>query len=133
MKTKKERLEIVNKVIKKIASLDRQFFLNKKDGQVAEMLLKNGRVYFRDDYTKAEIYAYHYRYFTKFSHGGTMQALILDFSEFIRTGVSKNGKNGYCGLYCTYWGYSDEGMKAIQDYAIELGYLVGTRDVRNKA
>lgn len=58
MKTKRERLEIVNKVIKKIASLDRQFFLNKKDGYVAEMLLKNGRVYFRDDYTKAEIYAY---------------------------------------------------------------------------
>ncbi|MBC1290604.1 hypothetical protein [Listeria booriae] len=125
MTTKQERLEIVNNIIKKIASLDRKFFYSAKNDMTAYMFFKNGRLYFKDDYTKQDIYAYAYKYFGAFSHGGTLQALILDFSKYIRTGKNYNGENGYGGLNCRHWGYSAESMKAIQSYAMELGYLEG--------
>ncbi|MFJ9300025.1 hypothetical protein [Bacillus toyonensis] len=36
---------------------------------------------------------------------------------------NSNGKNGYGGLYCTHWGWSEEGMKKMREYAREIGYL----------
>lgn len=125
---KEQRVEIINKLITKISSVGRRFFFNKKDGSVAYFKLENNRIYFVDDYTKESIYAYGPKYFGNgFSHGGTMQSLVLEFSEFIRTGKCINGKNGYGGLYCPYWGYLASEMFEIRSFAADIGYLkVGT-------
>ena len=130
--TKEQRMETVNKLITKISSVGRRFFFNKKDGFIARFELKNNRVYFVDDYTKECIYAYGPRYFKNgFSHGGTMQSLILELSEFIRTGKCVNGKNGYGGLYCPHWGYSDSEMRYIRSFAVSIGYLKVRMDCDN--
>lgn len=127
--TKEERLLTVNKVIVKISSLSRRFFFNKADGEIAYFKFKNNRLYFVDDYTKDHIYAYQNKYFTHgFSHGGTLQALVLEFSEFIRLGKEVNGKQGYRGLYCEHWGYDKSSQLEIIEYAKEIGYL---REVKN--
>ncbi len=130
MKTKEERLEIVNKLIKFISERGRKFFCSngtvKMDNvkSVAFIKLKNGRIYFVDDYTKREIAVINnYRDWNGFSHGGTLRALILDFAEFIRTGKYSNGNNGYGGLYCRHWGHSEEVQQEIIQYAKEIGYL----------
>ena len=126
--TKEQRMETVNKLITKISSVGRRFFFNKKDGFIAHFELKNNRIYFVDDYTKEKIYAYGPKYFENgFSHGGTMQSLILEFSEFIRTGRCVNGKNGYGGLYCPYWGYLASEMVEIRSFAKDIGYLKGVQ------
>ena len=45
MNTKAERIKIVNDIIKVIALNGRNFFLNKKDNDMAYFLEKNGRLY----------------------------------------------------------------------------------------
>lgn len=88
------------------------------------MKLKNGRIYFVDDYTRKEIAVINNsREWDGFSHGGTMRALVLDFASFIRTGKDSDGKHGYGGLYGTGWGHSAEVQKGIIDYAVKIGYL----------
>jgi hypothetical protein len=123
---KQERVEIVNKILRKIASKSHQDFYYKDADRYAEMKIKNGRIYFTDDYTGKDVYAYSHAYGSKrgkFSHGGTMWGLINDFREFIQTGKYTNGNHGYGGLYCTHWGYEEEDMKDIRAFARELGYL----------
>ena len=89
--TKEQRLQIVNEIIATIAANGRRFFYNKEDGDVAKMIFINNRLYFIDGYTKDKIYAYAHKYFHNgFSQGGTLQALILDFSHFIRFGTYSN-------------------------------------------
>lgn len=125
---KQERLEAINKLLKFISERGRRFFytdsniLTQKPA-VAFMLLKHGRVYFKDHRTFREMLAYEGRLHDGFSHGGTLWALICEFSYFIRTGEPSNGKYGYGGLYGSGWGHSDEIQQEIIDYAIEIGYL----------
>lgn len=122
--TKEQRIEIVNNIIIKIGSVGRRFFYYKRDGKYGQFKIINNRIYYVDEYTKDVLYAYSYKHLEKgFSHGGTLNALVLDFSEFIRTGKYTNGKNGYSGLYCTHWGYSEVDMKDVQKHAKQLGYL----------
>ena len=124
MTEKEKRIEKANKLLKKIASCGRNFFYYGEDKTTAKFILKNNRIYFMDEYTKSEMLAYNYRQLgRKFNQGGTMKALVLDISEWIRTGKYTNGKNGYGGLFCPHWGYPEKDMKDIQDYARELGYL----------
>ncbi len=52
-----------------------------------------------------------------------MWALIRDFTDFIYGDYNSNGNNGYGGLYCTHWGWLDEEMKKMREYAREFGYL----------
>lgn len=120
--TRQERVEIVNKIIRRIASKSRGFFHS--EGRYAEMIIKKERVYFIDDYTCEAVYAYPYPDDRKgFSHGGTIWGLVNDFREFIQTGKYTNGNHGYGGLYCPHWSYPEEDMKDIQEFARELGYL----------
>ena len=58
-----------------------------------------------------------------FTHGGTLQALVLEFSEFIRLGKEVHGKQGYRGLDCEHWGYDKSSQLEIIEYAKEIGYL----------
>ena len=126
--TKEQRIETVNKLITKISSVGRRFFYNENNGFVACFKLKKNRIYFVDDYTRQSIYVYGPKYFENgFSNGGTMQSLILEFSEFIRTGRCVNGKNGYGGLYCPYWGYLQSEMVEIRSFAADIGYLKGVQ------
>lgn len=120
--TKEQRLDIVNKLIKHISENGRHFF--SKKGDVAFMKLKNGRLYFVDDYTKTEIAVINNGCdWRGFSHGGTLRALVLDFATFIRTGKESDGKHGYGGLHGTGWGHSPEVQKNMIDYAVKIGYL----------
>lgn len=129
---KQERLEVVNKLIKFISERGRRFFFTNgtihEDNveSVAFMKLKNGRLYFVDNFTKQEVPVLdNGRDWKGFSHGGTIRALVLDFALFIRTDKYSNGKNGYGGLYCSHWGHSDEIQEEIITYAKEIGYLKG--------
>lgn len=120
---KEERLEVINSLITYISERGRRFF-NRKEYGNDYMLLKNGRVYFHDAYMKKDLYAYHgSKSHEHFSHGGTLWALVCEFSDFIRDGKKANGKWGYGGLYSGGWGHSDEIQQEIIDYAKEIGYL----------
>lgn len=117
-----DRIDIVNQIIKKIASLDRKFFEYK--GKVAYIFNVNKNIFMRSEYngfdidiTKSESIPY------EFTHGGTIWGLTKDFKEFIITGKKSNGENGYGGLYSPHWGYSSESMEDIRQTAIGLGYL----------
>ncbi|WP_337982816.1 hypothetical protein [Lysinibacillus sp. C5.1] len=125
---KKERLEAINNLINFISERGRKFFFCERNRvtanpQTAYMKLKNERVYFVDAYTSEEVYAYSGFTHQGFSHGGTLWSLVCDFSYFIRTGKSANGKHGYGGLNSGDWGHSDEIQQEIINYAKEIGYL----------
>lgn len=124
-KTKEERLQVVNKIIREIASRGRNFFYNQRKDRYAEMVIEKGKVYFIDDYTGERVYAYNtvQNAHRGFSHGGTMWGLINDFREYIVKGEYTNHNNGYGGLYCPHWGYPKEDMEEIQNLAKKLGYL----------
>ena len=121
--TLESRIQIVNEIIKKIASLDRKFFAY--EDRIAYIFNVNKKLYMRSEYnnfdinlsSKKESKPY------EFTHGGTLWGLTKDFKEFILTGIKSNGENGYGGLYCPHWGYTEESMKEIQEFAKDKGYL----------
>ena len=125
--SKESRCELANELIRLIASTARQFFnYEENGGSIGRFELRSGRTYFIDGYLGKSIYAYENRFFRqKFTEGGTMQALILDIAEWIRTGKATNAKNGYGGIYCDHWGYPDEDMKKVREKAIEIGFSKG--------
>lgn len=125
--SKERRCELANELIRLIASTGRQFFnYEENGGSIGRFELRSGRTYFIDGYLGKPIYAYENRFFRqKFTEGGTMQALILDIAEWIRTGKATNAKNGYGGIYCDHWGYPDEDMKKVREKAIEIGFSKG--------
>lgn len=131
---KEKRCEQANELINVIANSGRKFFnYEENGGSIGCFELRNGRTYFIDGYMGKSIYAYENRFFRqKFSEGGTMQALVLDIAEWIRTGEPTNAKNGYGGVYCDYWGYSDEAMKEIREKAIEIGFSESLKDDLNR-
>lgn len=122
---KNERVEIINKLIKFISERGRRFFYSGSNDRISSMILKRNRVYIVDHRTGEDVYAYEGFSHKGFSHGGTLWALVCDFSFFIRTGESANGKHGYGGLYSGGWGHSDEIQQEIINYAKEIGYLKG--------
>lgn len=125
--SKESRCELANELIQLIASTGRQFFNHEEiAGRIGRFELRKGRTYFIDGYLGKPIYAYENRFFRqKFTEGGTMQALVMDIAEWIRTGKATNAKNGYGGVYCDHWGYSDEDMKKVREKSIEIGFSKG--------
>ncbi|MGM0215441.1 hypothetical protein [Enterococcus sp. AZ109] len=121
---REQRCKQANELIQLIASTGWKFFNYEGNGGfIGYFEIKKGRTYFIDGYTKKAIYAYTNKFFHyKFTQGGTMQALILDIAEFIRTGEATNAKNGYGGIYCDHWGYPAEAMSKIQKKAKEIGF-----------
>ncbi|MGX7133110.1 hypothetical protein [Enterococcus songbeiensis] len=124
---KVERYKLANELIILIATSGRKFFNHEEHGgSISAFTIRKGRLYFIDGYTYKRIYAYGDRFFRrKFTEGGTMQALILDMAEWIRTGKPTNAKNGYGGVYCDYWGYPPSDMAKIQRKAQEIGFSLG--------
>lgn len=126
--TKQQRVEIVNKIIKEIASRSRKFFHS--DGNIAYLYLKNNKIWYKCEWVSKHqpitdicLSVPKYRKPKGWFHGGTLQSLVMDFCDYIRTGGDTNNNNGYGGLYCPHWGYKEDDMIAIRNVAIELGYL----------
>lgn len=127
---REKRCELANELIRLIANEGRTFFnyegTNYQDevGCISHFVIKNDcDIYFVDGYTHRHIYVYQSRNFKRwFSEGGTLQALVMDLVEYIELGNSANGTNGYGGVYCQNWGYSEESMKVIQQKAIDIGF-----------
>ena len=135
--TKQERIKIINEIIKEIASHDRQFLSNHSDGhfngdpkKVSYFFIKDKILYLKDHYRTdgklVNMSKKHYR--NPLCHGGTLWGLIMDFTNFIKTGKYSNHMHGYGGLYCPHWGYKPESMIKIREKARELGYLAKTDD-----
>jgi hypothetical protein len=122
---RQQRVEIVNQIIKEIASRGRKFFHH--EGKVAELVLRNSRIYYKAEYGKKEFLCLSnlpdYRQPKGWFHGGTLMGLCRDFMDYIQTGEKSNHNNGYGGLYSPHWGYSEPDMLAIQKKAKSLGYL----------
>jgi hypothetical protein len=119
------RIKIVNEIIKDIALRGREFFLSKKDADMAYIFQVNGRLYMHNEYNKKDMcLSTKNGYPPKhWHHGGTLWGLTKDFKDFISTGEKSNHKHGYGGLLCPHWGYPETDMKAIQEKAVSLGYL----------
>lgn len=121
--TMQDRINTVNKIIKKISEFDRKFFYY--EGRIAFIFNVNKKLYMRSEYNSFDIYITSKKESKpyEFTHGGTLWGLTMDFKEFILTGNKSNGENGYGGLFCVHWGYEAKSMGEIQSYAKELGYL----------
>jgi hypothetical protein len=120
MPRKQERVKAVNQIIELIASLDRHFF--ERDGNIAKFEFIGERLYFTQPKPLRKIRPYRDDH-GHFGWGGTLWGLVNDMREFIMKGQYSDGNNGYGGLYCKHWGYSEESMQKIILKARELGYL----------
>ena len=85
MTTKQERLDLANKLIAEIAKHGRKFFSH--EGRVARLEMTNrGLIYLVDAYTSRPVYTNNKHEWRGFSHGYTLQRLIIKISEFVKTG-----------------------------------------------
>lgn len=116
-----ERLNNVNNIIELIATTDHKM-LGHED-RVGKFVPLKTTVKYLDAYTQKLVTVNDNNNNYHFSNGGTMWALIKDFKEYIITGKYTNGENGYGGLYCSHWAYTEEGQQKIIDYAKQVGYL----------
>lgn len=108
---KGKRLEIANKMIKIISDHGRRFFYSPKNKCIAYFKIKNGRIYFVDEYSLKEIYLHYKCWHKGFTNGGTLRCLIENLKEYII------GRKEF-PLYQVefggeYWGYSDEEMNIV--------------------
>lgn len=133
-----DRLQKINELLIFMADLERPVFRNcmffsektyKGNANVyARFEFIGNRLYFIDKYTEEKVYPYQSRLGInskrrRFSNGGTIWALINDFREWIITGKSSDGNNGYGGLYCTHWGWSLELKDKVIQKAKDIGYI----------
>lgn len=128
-RTKYERIEIVNELIREIGSTGRRFLYCTQHERYAYFAYDGRTLYFVDHYTgmplrmkkdtghMTSIQSYN------FSSGGTMWGLINDFKDFINGDDNSNHNHGYGGLFCPHWGYEEHEMAIIKATARELGYL----------
>ncbi|QLY81910.1 hypothetical protein [Clostridium intestinale] len=116
-----ERMEKINKLIFKIGSIDRKFF-NSRNG-MSEFVEGKTTVKYKNGYTQKIITITEEGAIKGFNNGGTLRALVREFKRYIMTGKLIDGEEGRGGLYCTYWGYSIDGMDEIVKFAKEIGYI----------
>jgi len=125
-KSKLGRCVDANKLIKFISQRGRKFF-NGKNYDAYIYYNFNNRFYFFDDYSNKLIYMWNNRAWSRnFSHGGTLQALLISLKKYIQTGEELKGVVPYsCGtlLYKNVWGYPEVDVIQIEDYAKQLGIV----------
>jgi hypothetical protein len=129
MSTKQERLRHANDLIRVIGSHGRRFFYNKERDTFARLDLRNGRVWWIDDYMGSEVFTHKTNFGNKwrgFSHGGTLRALVEDMRDYIMSGrtierwkivIQQLGADDLTG---NIWGYDVEGAQAVRAAAYEL-------------
>jgi hypothetical protein len=123
--TREGRTQIVNRIIEEIANCSRKFFYSNTTKRTYHFEWLGKKLWFIDKYTGMRVYPYNHSSQKGFSDGGTLWSLVNDMRFFIIHGEHSNGKYGYGGLHCEYWGYEHEDILAIQQLARELGYLRG--------
>jgi len=128
MENKRKRVKIVNEIIREINNRSRGFLGH--GGNSDFIFIRDRKLFYHSAYNEAKGFKAHICLFVasnirplRLLTGGTMQALVRDFCEYIKGNDDANGENGYGGLYCPHWGYDPEDMKAIRAKATELGYL----------
>ena len=129
MSTKQERVDHANQLIRIIAAHGRRFFYCQKYSRTARVELRNGRVYFVDDYSDKAIYTHPTNWGNKwrgFSHGGTLRDLVEKMRDYITHGkpippgyivIKQLGKDGLDG---NIWGYDVASAEAVRAAAYEL-------------
>lgn len=116
------RMNKINELIEVIADTDRKFFYHKNKDSIDKFIEGKTTVFFHDAYLDKKI-SLTYRNRHNFSHGGTLWGLVNDFKEWIITGKPSNGSNGYGGVYCPHWEYSEEGQLKVIEKAKEIGFI----------
>ena len=126
---RKDRTDAVNRMLRVISTTGRGFF--RYGDNVAWMEVDaRGRVWVHDAYTRKRIYTNYNRKWRGFTCGGTLQALVLRFRDYIQTG--KPIPAGYFGpwpkWYCDgdLWGYGED-MAVVRKEAGDLGITVEPR------
>lgn len=113
-----ERMNKINELIEVIASTDRKFFSYKD--RIAKFIELKTTVKFLDEYTQKLVTINNLNKNHNFSHGGTLWRLVKDFKAWILTG---DYSNGYGGLICTYWAYTDDGVEKVRNKGKEIGFI----------
>lgn len=135
MSTKQERVEHANQLIRIIGSHGRRFFYRPAADRYARIELRNGRVYFIDDYSGRAIYTHRTGFTSRwrgFTHGGTLRALVEDMRDYITDGTPVPAwkivikQRGASGLEGNVWGYDAESAQAVRDAAYQLP-IIGPR------
>lgn len=130
-RTREQRIDIVNEIIREIASRGRRFLHTKSKERTSYFVWDGRKLWYIDSYTGVPLHMQkgsshkNNKQYYYFSGGGTLQGLVNDFKDFIYGDDDANHNNGYGGLYCPHWGYPEEDMKAIRKLARDLGYLKG--------
>lgn len=154
MHEKEARLAHANELIRIIASHGRRFFFhhgtNRYDpktkittfvaaNRFAYLELRNGRVYFVDDYTSQAIYTHRAGFGNKwrgFSHGGTLRALVEDMRDYIIHGtpiarwkivIQRLQAKGTDDLEDNVWGYDADAARAVREAAYKLPIIESER------
>jgi len=124
--TKLGRCQKANKLIGFISERGRRFFHGKRSNAYI-YYNSNNRYYFFDDYTEDFIYMWNDRAWSRhFSHGGTLQALLISLKKYIQTGEELKGIVPYSYgtlLPKNVWGYPEVDVIQIEDYARQLGIV----------
>ncbi|WP_257219524.1 hypothetical protein [Paenibacillus sp. LK1] len=119
------RIDLINDLIRVIGRSGRKFLYSKDHNRFAAFHWADGKLWLVDDYTDRpllmdeDVRGQH----RHFSHGGTLWGLVCDFRDYILGDDDANHNNGYGGLYCPHWGYPEEDMEFIREYAKSIGYL----------
>ncbi len=119
--SRKERIDIVNKIIIEISTKGRNFFHN--EGLTAKIVDKKGKIFYKAEYGKKKFICLSVPPYNKPSgwfHGGTLLRLVYEFKSYIQKGVPKDE---YSGLFSPHWAYPENDMEAIREKAFQLGYL----------
>lgn len=122
---RKYRVNVVNEIIKEIASRGRKFFYN--DGLIAELEVINGKgnkyaCYYKAEYGEIKMINLNvpdYRKPKGWFHGGGLLALVKEFREYIKDGHPRE----FSCLCNSHWGYPEKDMEIIREKAIQLGYI----------
>lgn len=114
--TREERVEIVNKIIVEIKQRGHNFFRAAGSKVVdGHFKLRQGKLYWFEEYHQ-KYYRLIHRNRQQISHGGGLWAQLLEFRDFIESGIQGQ-------ILSRYWGYPDDDVRAIHAKAKELGYL----------
>lgn len=126
--TKQQRLDHANELIRIIGSHGRRFFYNAKHDRFARLELRNGRVWWIDDYTETPVYTHQSvsSRWRGFSHGGTLRSLAESMRDYVAKGtfiprwkivIQQLGHNDLKG---NIWGYPVEAALAVRAAAYAL-------------
>lgn len=122
LEERRQRAEKANELIGVIAGCGRRFFFHQ--GRVACLEVDDrGRVWFHDEYTQARIFTHRNGRWDKFTHGGTLRAVVQRLRDYITTGQRLNPRifGPWPEWYCDgdLWGYG-EAMQIVRDAAVRL-------------